>query len=202
MVHDRTRCRPRRRRFPHRCSTWSMAVLFLPLLRPFARLLVMAAAGARDAGRSVKADLSRRGRARDAGHRAGRRGARGAAHGRCARSDAARRARCARPRRPQPGRRDQGARRRARPPQPRDQGLPDRARPGFARRRRQSPPGGNPRLHHQSRACRRHRRKGSDGDRRQAAEARPRLLGRGPGRNPRDARAARRQCAAPRPRCS
>jgi phosphate:Na+ symporter len=60
-------------------------------LRAVAR---MAAAGARGARRPLAADLSQRGGPRNTGDRLGRCGARGAAHGRRARSHAARRARC------------------------------------------------------------------------------------------------------------
>ena len=171
-----------------------VAALFLPLLGPFARLLRMAAAGAGGADRPVAAALSRRGGARDAGDRAGRRRARGAAHGRRAGGDAARRARRARPRRPQADQRGPSGSTTCSTGSTRaikayltaldPDALDDADHRRLAR---------DPRLHHQPRACRRHRRQRLIGDRREAPEARPAFSDEGQARDPRDARAAGRQ---------
>ena len=207
--------RRRLRARPGRCSTWIgpllvtiepdparavadfhtvfnlvLALLFFPLLRP-----VRAAAAPARCRRASTRPTRRRplylddGRARDAGDRARRRRARGAAHGRRAGGDAARRARRARPRRPQAVARDQAARRRARPAERRHQGLPDRARP-----RRRSTDADHRRLSARSSPSRPISSMPATSStasvmvaRRQAAEARGRLLGRGRGRDPRAA---------------
>jgi phosphate:Na+ symporter len=121
----------------HTLFNLATAALFLPVLGPFARLLVWllpARATPADPTRPLYLDEAARetpglalaGAARE-----------NLAHGRCGRGDAVRRARRTRPRRPQAARRDEAARQRARPAQWRDQVISDRARPGRARRRGQ-----------------------------------------------------------------
>ena len=80
VSHARTRWGAARRRFPHRIQSGhggAISAAAAPV-RPAAGV---AAAGARGAGRSVKADLPRRRCAREPSYRFGRSIARGAAHG-------------------------------------------------------------------------------------------------------------------------
>ena len=90
--HDRARCRTRRRRFPHRLQRCPGAAV-LPSAEAVRSVACASATGARRRGRSVATDLSRLGGARDTQHRACRRRAGSAAHGRRVRGHAARRAR-------------------------------------------------------------------------------------------------------------
>ena len=98
----------------HTAFNLVLALIFMPLLTPFAALLKRLLPAARRPGRPVAAALSRSRRGGGAGDRARRRGARGAAAGRRAGSDAGGHARRARPSRSSPDRRDETARRRAR----------------------------------------------------------------------------------------
>jgi phosphate:Na+ symporter len=99
-----------------------LALLFFPVLRPFAKLLMKllpARVDPADPSRPMYLD----GAARDALDCACRGRPRGAAHGRCIRDDARRRPRFAGPGRSQAGRGNQAYGRRSRPARPGDQGI-------------------------------------------------------------------------------
>ena len=75
----------------------------------------------------------------------------------------------------------------------RDQGIPDLDRYRRSRRHRSPASVGNPGIHDQPRACRRHRREEPDAACRQAHQTRRQLLGNQPARDPRNDRPADRQ---------
>ena len=174
--HARAQPHPRRGRFSHRLQHCSGAAV-LPVAEPVRSAARASAAGARRHGRSVAADLSRLGSARDPQHRARRRRARSAAHGRRVRGHASRRARFAQSWRSQASHRNRAHGYCARPARHRDQGVFGLDRHRLARRYRSPAFIRNPRIYDQPRACRRHRREEFDAACRQAHQTRRQLLG-------------------------